>query len=68
MSTLSLAPRITLKQFEVFLKDNYSDVHPIFSKVGKIKKYVDIDGDGSIDCNDLEIFLKRYSKLEYAKS
>jgi len=44
----------------MFLKDNYSDVHPIFRKIGLIKKYVDIDGDGYIDSNDLEIFLKRY--------
>jgi hypothetical protein len=37
-------------------------------KVSIIKKYVDIDGDGYIDNEDLNVFLKRYQKMEYAKS
>ena len=52
--------RVSLEQFERFIKDNYSDLNPIFAKVGVLKKYVDIDGDGYIDHNDLEVFLKRY--------
>jgi len=31
-------------------------------------KYVDIDGDGLISPEDLQIFIKRFSIIEYAKS
>ncbi len=69
MTTISYAgARVSLEQFEMFIKDNYTDIHPIFNKVNILKKYVDVDGDGYIDKNDLEVFLKRYQKMEYAKS
>ena len=60
--------RVSLEQFSRFIKDNYADINPIFGKVDTLKKYVDIDGDGYIDHNDLEVFLKRYQQMEYAKS
>jgi len=61
MTTISYTgARVTLEQFEVFIRDNYTDIHPIFNKVNILRKYVDIDGDGYIDRNDLEVFLKRY--------
>jgi hypothetical protein len=69
MTTISYAgARVSLEQFEVFIKDNYADIHPIFKKVNILKKYVDVDGDGYIDRNDLDVFLNRYQKMEYAKS
>ena len=52
----------------MFITDNYTEIHPIFSKVSLVKKYVDIDGDGYVDNEDLMVFLKRYQKMEYAKS
>ena len=61
MTTISYqGARVSLAQFERFILDNYSGINDIFLKVNIIKKYVDVDGDGYVDSNDLATFLKRY--------
>ncbi len=63
-----IGPIVPLYMFEQYCEDYLADKHHCFNKISKLKKFVDIDGDGKLCANDLKTFLKRFSMIDYAKS
>ena len=64
-----IGPRVSLREWETWVDKNMGNQDPVFfCFTSQIKKFLDVDGDGYIDKNDLEIFIKRFQKMDQAKS